>query len=167
MGSGCSVRFGPFSPDVTFCRTQPWRSSWPTEVSRSAHWSTGKSRVYPSILYILFFFFWTASVMFNFPDQATVKKVVNSLPRVGVGTSYGLPQARWDTPVDPVTLINMCNIVIPLWQSATGPLCSLACSTPIWNLIAMVTECAVTLTEPTYFSGRRLYRARLWPGQWP
>uniref|UniRef100_A0A672GQY2 Neurobeachin n=1 Tax=Salarias fasciatus TaxID=181472 RepID=A0A672GQY2_SALFA len=35
------------------------------------------------------------SVMFNFPDQATVKKVVYSLPRVGVGTSYGLPQARW------------------------------------------------------------------------
>uniref|UniRef100_A0A4W3JTN9 Neurobeachin n=1 Tax=Callorhinchus milii TaxID=7868 RepID=A0A4W3JTN9_CALMI len=34
------------------------------------------------------------SVMFNFPDQATVKKVVYSLPRVGVGTSYGLPQAR-------------------------------------------------------------------------
>ncbi|XP_015806867.2 neurobeachin isoform X3 [Nothobranchius furzeri] len=34
------------------------------------------------------------SVMFNFPDQATVKKVVYCLPRVGVGTSYGLPQAR-------------------------------------------------------------------------
>lgn len=33
--------------------------------------------------------------MFNFPDQATVKNVVHSLPRVGVGTSYGLPQARW------------------------------------------------------------------------
>lgn len=36
-----------------------------------------------------------ASVMFNFPDQATVKRVVYSLPRVGVGTSYGLPQARY------------------------------------------------------------------------
>lgn len=33
--------------------------------------------------------------MFNFPDPATVKRVVYSLPRVGVGTSYGLPQARW------------------------------------------------------------------------
>lgn len=33
--------------------------------------------------------------MFNFPDQATVKRVVYSLPRVGVGTSYGLPQARY------------------------------------------------------------------------
>lgn len=62
--------------------------------------------------------FFTASVMFNFPDQATVKKVVNSLPRVGVGTSYGLPQARWGR-VDPVTLINMCPIVIPLWRLLT------------------------------------------------
>lgn len=73
--------------------------------------------------------------MFNFPDQATVKKVVNSLPRVGVGTSYGLPQARWDKPVDTVTLISMCNIAIPLWQLFTllqlGPLCRLARSTLI------------------------------------
>ncbi|NWX13380.1 LRBA protein, partial [Aegotheles bennettii] len=34
-------------------------------------------------------------VMFNFPDQATVKKVVNCLPRVGVGTTFGLPQTRY------------------------------------------------------------------------
>uniref|UniRef100_A0A3Q2XPC1 Neurobeachin n=1 Tax=Hippocampus comes TaxID=109280 RepID=A0A3Q2XPC1_HIPCM len=34
------------------------------------------------------------SVLFNFPDQSTVKKAVHSLPRVGVGTSYGLPQDR-------------------------------------------------------------------------
>lgn len=123
------------------------------------------------IHYLIFTFFLTASVMFNFPDQATVKKVVNSLPRVGVGTSYGLPQARWDKSADPVTLINMCNIVIPLWQVFTllrlGPLCGLVCSTLIWNLIAAVTECALTLTEPTYFSGRRLYRERLRLGHWP
>lgn len=36
----------------------------------------------------------TAAVMFNFPDAATVKKVVHSLPRVGVGTNFGLPQTR-------------------------------------------------------------------------
>ncbi|NXI60361.1 LRBA protein, partial [Chloroceryle aenea] len=36
-------------------------------------------------------------VMFNFPDQATVKKVVNSLPRVGIGTIFGLPQTRYFT----------------------------------------------------------------------
>ncbi|NWZ40941.1 LRBA protein, partial [Brachypodius atriceps] len=34
-------------------------------------------------------------VMFNFPDQATVKKVVNCLPRVGIGTTFGLPQTRY------------------------------------------------------------------------
>ncbi|XP_051822312.1 lipopolysaccharide-responsive and beige-like anchor protein [Antechinus flavipes] len=34
------------------------------------------------------------AVMFNFPDPATVKKVVNCLPRVGIGTSFGLPQTR-------------------------------------------------------------------------
>ncbi|NXA58751.1 LRBA protein, partial [Mohoua ochrocephala] len=36
-------------------------------------------------------------VMFNFPDQATVKKVVNCLPRVGIGTIFGLPQTRYCT----------------------------------------------------------------------
>ncbi|XP_021348371.1 neurobeachin-like isoform X5 [Mizuhopecten yessoensis] len=34
------------------------------------------------------------AVMFAFPDHATVKKVINALPRVGVGVKYGLPQAR-------------------------------------------------------------------------
>ncbi|XP_048243612.1 neurobeachin-like isoform X2 [Haliotis rufescens] len=34
------------------------------------------------------------AVMFAFPDHATVKKVINALPRVGVGIKYGLPQAR-------------------------------------------------------------------------
>lgn len=38
-----------------------------------------------------------AAVMFNFPDAAAVKKVVHSLPRVGVGTNFGLPQTRLDT----------------------------------------------------------------------
>lgn len=35
------------------------------------------------------------AVMFNFPDPATVKKVINCLPRVGIGTSFGLPQTRY------------------------------------------------------------------------
>uniref|UniRef100_A0A8C7CXW7 LPS responsive beige-like anchor protein n=1 Tax=Oncorhynchus kisutch TaxID=8019 RepID=A0A8C7CXW7_ONCKI len=34
------------------------------------------------------------AVMFNFPDAGTVKKVVQCLPRVGVGTNFGLPQTR-------------------------------------------------------------------------
>lgn len=37
----------------------------------------------------------TAAVMFAFSDHATVKKVINALPRVGVGVKYGLPQARF------------------------------------------------------------------------
>uniref|UniRef100_A0A8D3C339 Neurobeachin n=1 Tax=Scophthalmus maximus TaxID=52904 RepID=A0A8D3C339_SCOMX len=56
------------------------------------------------------------SVMFNFPDQATVKKVVYSLPRVGVGTSYGLPQPQVDPaplstprfPSKPSSLTDFC-----------------------------------------------------------
>jgi hypothetical protein len=38
----------------------------------------------------------TAAVMFAFPDQATLKRVVDALPRVGVGVKYGLPQTRYD-----------------------------------------------------------------------
>ncbi|XP_018416801.1 PREDICTED: lipopolysaccharide-responsive and beige-like anchor protein [Nanorana parkeri] len=34
------------------------------------------------------------AVMFNFPDQTIVKKVVHCLPRVGIGTNFGLPQTR-------------------------------------------------------------------------
>lgn len=37
----------------------------------------------------------TAAVMFAFPDQATLKRVVDALPRVGVGVKYGLPQTRY------------------------------------------------------------------------
>ncbi|KAI8797896.1 neurobeachin, partial [Biomphalaria glabrata] len=33
------------------------------------------------------------AVMFAFPDHVTVKKVINALPRVGVGIKYGLQQA--------------------------------------------------------------------------
>lgn len=43
----------------------------------------------------IFFYIFAAAVMFNFPDAATVKKVVHSLPRVGVGTNFGLPQTRY------------------------------------------------------------------------
>lgn len=34
------------------------------------------------------------AIMFAFSDHATVKKVINALPRVGVGVKYGLGQAR-------------------------------------------------------------------------
>uniref|UniRef100_A0A8C5G7W0 Neurobeachin n=1 Tax=Gouania willdenowi TaxID=441366 RepID=A0A8C5G7W0_GOUWI len=55
------------------------------------------------------------SVMFNFPDQATVKKVINSLPRVGVGTSYGLPQARRISLATPRQLFKSSNMT-QRWQ---------------------------------------------------
>ena len=128
--SGCSVRSEPCSPDSSSCRTQRWRSSWPTEVRQQTHTHTSAHtdvyQFYLSFFLLLVFvlfcytflfifvfiiscFIWlfcpfshsffvcvaTASVMFNLPDRATVKKAVYSLPRVGVGTSYGLPQDRW------------------------------------------------------------------------
>nr|XP_055052930.1 neurobeachin isoform X2 [Misgurnus anguillicaudatus] len=55
------------------------------------------------------------SVMFNFPDQSTVKKVVYSLPRVGVGTSYGLPQARRISLATPRQLFKSSNMT-QRWQ---------------------------------------------------
>ncbi|KAL4647760.1 neurobeachin isoform X7 [Arapaima gigas] len=55
------------------------------------------------------------SVMFNFPDQATVKKVVYGLPRVGVGTSYGLPQARRISLATPRQLFKSSNMT-QRWQ---------------------------------------------------
>ncbi|XP_043114595.1 neurobeachin isoform X8 [Puntigrus tetrazona] len=55
------------------------------------------------------------SVMFNFPDQSTVKKVVYSLPCVGVGTSYGLPQARRISLATPRQLFKSSNMT-QRWQ---------------------------------------------------
>ncbi|XP_055738249.1 neurobeachin-like [Salvelinus fontinalis] len=55
------------------------------------------------------------SVMFNFPDQATVKRVVYSLPRVGVGTSYGMPQARRISLATPRQLFKSSNMT-QRWQ---------------------------------------------------
>jgi hypothetical protein len=47
----------------------------------------------PELVYV------AASIMFAFPDQATVKKVIKALPRVGVGVKYGIPQTRY-VPAD-------------------------------------------------------------------
>lgn len=46
------------------------------------------------LLYFLFACL-TASVMFKFADQQTVRRVVRALPPVGVGTYYGIPQTRY------------------------------------------------------------------------
>ena len=47
-----------------------------------------------AVLHFIMFLL-SAAIMFAFPDQATLKKVVNALPRVGVGVKYGLPQTRY------------------------------------------------------------------------
>ncbi|XP_049428296.1 lipopolysaccharide-responsive and beige-like anchor protein isoform X2 [Epinephelus fuscoguttatus] len=55
------------------------------------------------------------AVMFNFPDAATVKKVVHSLPRVGVGTNFGLPQTRRISLATPKQLFKASNMT-QRWQ---------------------------------------------------
>ncbi|XP_012922675.1 lipopolysaccharide-responsive and beige-like anchor protein isoform X5 [Heterocephalus glaber] len=55
------------------------------------------------------------AVMFNFPDTATVKKVVNYLPRVGIGTSFGLPQTRRISLASPRQLFKASNMT-QRWQ---------------------------------------------------
>ncbi|XP_060634836.2 lipopolysaccharide-responsive and beige-like anchor protein isoform X4 [Anolis sagrei] len=55
------------------------------------------------------------SVMFNFPDPATVKKVVNCLPRVGIGTSFGLPQTRRISMATPRQIFKASNMT-QRWQ---------------------------------------------------
>ncbi|XP_029365340.1 lipopolysaccharide-responsive and beige-like anchor protein [Echeneis naucrates] len=55
------------------------------------------------------------AVMFNFPDTATVKKVVHSLPRVGVGTNFGLPQTRRISLATPKQLFKASNMT-QRWQ---------------------------------------------------
>lgn len=55
------------------------------------------------------------AVMFNFPDAATVRKVVNYLPRVGVGTSFGLPQTRRISLSTPRQLFKASNMT-QRWQ---------------------------------------------------
>uniref|UniRef100_A0A8C1R3T2 Neurobeachin n=1 Tax=Cyprinus carpio TaxID=7962 RepID=A0A8C1R3T2_CYPCA len=55
------------------------------------------------------------AVMFNFPDAATVKKVVHCLPRVGVGTNFGLPQTRRISLATPKQLYKASNMT-QRWQ---------------------------------------------------
>ncbi|KAG1956809.1 lipopolysaccharide-responsive and beige-like anchor protein [Pimephales promelas] len=54
-------------------------------------------------------------IMFNFPDAATVKKVVHCLPRVGVGTNFGLPQTRRISLASPKQLYKAANMT-QRWQ---------------------------------------------------
>jgi hypothetical protein len=46
--------------------------------------------------------------MFAFPDHATVRRVVQQLPRVGVGVKYGLPQSRCVVVYEASELVYKC-----------------------------------------------------------
>ncbi|XP_017773305.1 PREDICTED: neurobeachin isoform X3 [Nicrophorus vespilloides] len=55
------------------------------------------------------------SILFAFPDQATVKKVIKALPRVGVGIKYGIPQTRRASMMSPRQLMRNSNMT-QKWQ---------------------------------------------------
>uniref|UniRef100_A0A8C5P734 LPS responsive beige-like anchor protein n=1 Tax=Leptobrachium leishanense TaxID=445787 RepID=A0A8C5P734_9ANUR len=55
------------------------------------------------------------AVMFNFPDATTVKKVVHGLPRVGIGTNFGLPQTRRISLATPKQIFKASNMT-QRWQ---------------------------------------------------
>ncbi|XP_030047517.1 LOW QUALITY PROTEIN: lipopolysaccharide-responsive and beige-like anchor protein [Microcaecilia unicolor] len=55
------------------------------------------------------------AVMFNFPDQSMVKKVVHCLPRVGIGTNFGLPQTRRISLASPRQIFKASNMT-QRWQ---------------------------------------------------
>ncbi|XP_073999314.1 A kinase anchor protein rugose isoform X3 [Rhodnius prolixus] len=55
------------------------------------------------------------SIMFAFPDQPTVKRVIKALPRVGVGIKYGIPQTRRASMMSPRQLMRNSNMT-QKWQ---------------------------------------------------
>ncbi|XP_033315048.1 neurobeachin isoform X15 [Bombus bifarius] len=55
------------------------------------------------------------SILFAFPDQMTVKKVIKALPRVGVGIKYGIPQTRRASMMSPRQLMRSSNMT-QKWQ---------------------------------------------------
>nr|CAD7405492.1 unnamed protein product [Timema cristinae] len=57
----------------------------------------------------------SSSIMFSFPDQATVKKVIKALPRVGVGIKYGIPQTRRASMMSARQLMRNSNMT-QKWQ---------------------------------------------------
>ncbi|XP_058126890.1 neurobeachin [Anopheles coustani] len=55
------------------------------------------------------------SILFAFPDQHTVKKVIKALPRVGVGIKYGIPQTRRASMMSSRQLMRNSNMT-QKWQ---------------------------------------------------
>lgn len=55
------------------------------------------------------------SIMFAFPDQSTVKRVIKTLPRVGVGIKYGIAQTRRASMMSSRQLMRSSNMT-QKWQ---------------------------------------------------
>ncbi|MGH0135843.1 UNVERIFIED_CONTAM: hypothetical protein FKN15_037880 [Acipenser sinensis] len=126
MENGSSQRFGLSSQGAICYRTLRWKYSWQTEIlayTEGLHgkWLFTEIRAVFSRRYLLqntaleIFMANRTAVMLNFPDQATVKKVVHCLPRVGVGTNFGLPQTRRISLASPKQLYKASNMT-QRWQ---------------------------------------------------
>lgn len=55
------------------------------------------------------------SILFAFPDQHTLRKVIKALPRVGVGIKYGIQQTRRASMMSPKQLMRNSNMT-QKWQ---------------------------------------------------
>lgn len=129
MGSGCSVRFGRYSPDATSCRTQRWRSLWPTEVSGSANYSIWSScfSCSSALRDMSLFFHSISHVQLSWPGHSKEGGLQSSSSGSGhqLWTSTSqvghIRQEKLNS-----TLINTSNIVISSWLSLT-PLCCVVC----------------------------------------
>lgn len=55
------------------------------------------------------------SILFAFPDQQTVRRVIKALPRVGVGIKYGIPQTRRASMMSARQLMRNSNMT-QKWQ---------------------------------------------------
>lgn len=60
------------------------------------------------------------SILFAFPDQHTVKKVIKALPRVGVGIKYGIPQTRRASMMSPRQLMRNSNMTQKVRRLSLG-----------------------------------------------
>ena len=83
MANGILLKYVRYFLDDISYKIKHWKSSLPIEVNNLIE-----------IKFNIMNLFRLASVMFAFPDRQILKKVINFLPRVGVGGRYGLPQQR-------------------------------------------------------------------------
>ena len=99
-----------------------------------------------------------AAVMFAFQDNAAVKKVINALPRVGIGVKYGLPQTRCVQSAQLLTRFAphrrggaLCSTVI----------CLSLCHCPRYSTLAAWRSCWLPATcRPPGMCGRLWTRPR-------